>query len=278
MFPQSAFGEPQPQPVVPRLHGAFLAQVIGVSADDHTVEVLFPAMTAMIGSGSSQGCKAHVLERRASQLVGDVDMPRLGDWGLVVFPGGSTQLAVWLGSLYKSLANICTEATNTHLTQYEDGSWFRVKADGTVEFSHPSGTYMRLGSGTALGSRTRRERQGGTSRTVTHQPPANPAVTVHLEHSSGAKVTIMPSGEITIASAAGQLLHLAGTAGEDFIALKAGLEKLLADLTAHISWAQTHVHSGVQGGPSNSGAPSVAPAPATPLVAETHYTGQAKAT
>lgn len=275
MFPQGQFGDMQPLPVRSSVLGIYLAQVFEVSAAAHTVQVFLPGLSS---SSHGVGHTARVLERRASQLAGDVSLPRQGDWGLVVFPGGSMDLAVWLGSLYQDLSNLCTEAEDTFLTQYEDGSWFRVKADGTVEFAHPSGTYVRLGAGTALGTRTRRERQGGTSRLVSHAIPADPPVTLHIEHSSGAKITIAPDGEVTVAAASGKTLHLAGTDGEDYIALKAGLEQIRADLSAHILWDTTHTHAGVQGGSGSSAGPTSVPPATTPLVQETHYTGQAKAT
>lgn len=265
MFPQSQFGAPQPVPAISSLQGVYLAQVFSVSALSHSVQVFLPALSS---SSHGAGHTARILERRASEMAGDVSLPREGDWGLVVFPGGSMDLAVWLGSLYKDLSHLCTEASDTYLSQFEDGSWFRVKADGTVEFSHPSGTYLRMGAGTALGSRTRRERQGATSRVITHTIPADAPCTLHVEHSSGARITIAPDGEVTIASAAGKQLHLAGTAGEDFIALKAALDRILSDFN-------THTHTGVQGGSGSSGTPGT---PMAPFVAETHYTGQTKAT
>jgi len=278
MWAQAQFGEQIPLSAVPSLNGVYLAQVVGLSAQDHTVKILLPDLNALLSSDAETGCKAHVLEHRASQLVGEVSLPRVGDWGVVVFPGGTSDLAVWLGSIYENLSNITTEAADTHLTQYEDGSWFRVKVDGTVEYAHPSGTYLRLGSGTALGTRTRRERQGSKSRVVPHPIPTDPSITLHVEHSSGAKLTIAPDGEITLSCASGKLLHLAGTTGEDFVALKAGLEKVQLDLTTHVTWATSHAHAGVTSGPSNSSVPTAAPAVPAPLMPDLHYTQQAKAT
>ena len=276
MHPQSQAGlESVSVPAQAKLDGFYLSRVADVSVADHTVHVLLPNLGSVTGSQLKPFVKAHVLERRASQLVGEVALPRVGDWGVVIFPGGSPRLAVWLGSLYQDLSNICTEAPETDLAHYEGGTWSRVKADGTVEFVHPSGTYIRLGSGTALATdpqtgtpRAKHERQGQTVRKVAYAIPSKPAVTLHVEHSSGAKFTIAPDGEVTIAAASGKFLHLAGTAGEDFIALKSALDKILATFNAH-------THTGVQGGSGSSGPPGT---PLAAFIPDTDYTGQAKAT
>lgn len=187
-------------PVPVRMGFVYLGQVTAVSPADHSVTVLLNAAGAM-GSPSGEGCKARVLSPRASQRVGIIDLPRIGDWGVVAFPGGNPQLAVWLGSLYADLTNICTEDAETHLTQYEGGTWYRVKANGTVEFSHPSGTYVRIGSGTALDQRQKHQRQGTTRQKVTYSDlPTAADPTLHVEHSSGTKITIAPSGAVTIDS------------------------------------------------------------------------------
>lgn len=186
-----------------RMGFVYLGQVTAVSPADHSVTVLLNAAGAM-GSPSGEGCKARVLSPRASQRVGIIDLPRIGDWGVVAFPGGNPQLAVWIGSLYADLTNICTEDAETHLTQYEGGTWYRVKGNGTVEFSHPSGTYVRIGSGTALDPRQKHQRQGTTRQKVTYSdlPTASEDPTLHVEHSSGTKITIAPSGAVTIESVA----------------------------------------------------------------------------
>lgn len=340
MFPQAMIGTQQDEGQdIPALRGFYLAQVVGQSPQDHAVLVMLPALAGLLSTraGSNPaGLKARILQHRAGPYVGDLDMPKVGDFGVVVFLHGSDQSAVWLGSLYQDLANLAWEGKRPadRLSHHDSGVYSLVDAAGNAEWVHPSGTRVRVGEGTAKAERNRQERQGQTRRTKPYAVPVKDAPTVHVEHTTGTRITVNPDGSVTIVgkstksetiegavtedyqgtkqetvvggvtesyenswilsvgtngsvTVAGNLtitaddltiassnpspglhLHLGGTTGEDWVALKAALDKIKAAFDAHI-------HSGVQAGPNNSGVPT-APIPA--FVQDTDYSGQAKAT
>lgn len=334
MYPQSGIGEQDiPLPPVIGQGGIYLAQVIGVLPSDHAVQVIMSATSFIGNTDTAKGLKVKVLEHRAGPYLGDLGLPRVGDWGLVVFPNGSDQMAVWLGSLYQDFNNIATANPEERISHQDSGVYWRMAKDGTVEFVHPSGTYVRLGTGTALATRTRQERQGETRREVPYAIPPKPAITLHLKHSSGTLVSVDPSGNVTVTGkgtkaetidqavmetykstktetvegavtegykagwsltvtqngtvevtgnlaikaddltlmstnpSPGIHMHLGGTSGEDWIALKAGLDAIKAAFDAH-------THPGVQPGWGSTGVPVAMPA----FQQDTHYSGQAKVT
>lgn len=199
MLAQSGLGVRQDeQPALPPLSGIFLAQVTDALPSDHAVEVMLSSLSGSYGGSPSRALKVHVMEHRAGMYHGNLDLPRRGDWGLVVFPHGSDQLPVWIGSLYQDFNTLATANEQERISQHDSGVWSRTAKDGTVEWSHPSGTFIHVGTGTALSSRTRQERQGATRREVPYAIPPRPPITVHVQHSSGTLVSIDPTGNITV--------------------------------------------------------------------------------
>ncbi len=342
MKPQASMGTPMPLPSS-AIHfpGLYVARVLDVSPTDHAVQVILPAMAIAgnittnaqpDGTMRPRGLKAKVLEHRAGPYIGDLDLPRIGDWGVVAFPHGSDQLAVWLGSLYQDFNNLATANPEEQISHHDSGVYWRVAKDGTLELSHPSGTYVRMGSGTTLAQRTRQEQQGDGRRSVNYSIPTKPAITLHIKHSSGTLFSVDETGNVTVVgkgtkaetidqavtetykgtkaetvqgnvteqyeqawsltvgqngqvTVTGSLviqaddvtvmstnpnpgvhMHLGGTTGEDFVAMKAALDKIKAAYDGH-------VHLDAQGG--NTGAPTVT-MPA--FVQDTDYSGQAKVT
>ncbi|MDO8357323.1 MAG: phage baseplate assembly protein V [Nitrospirota bacterium] len=276
MMPQSGLGVTYDElPALPPLSGFHLAQVVEAVPINHALRVLLPSLTGILNGSSTGGITVHVMEHRAGVYSGDLDLPRKGDWGLVVFPHGSDQYPVWLGSLYQDFNTLATANPNEKISHHESGVWTKTDANGNVECAYPDGSYLRIGSGTALSARTRQRRQGSSRETIPYDVPDKPVPTVFFSHSSGTTFTIDPSGNLTISGAAdvtvqsqqaGPHVHLGGTASEDFLAKLGGLAKIVAAFNAH-------THGGVQGG-----AGSTAP-PATPitLIPVTDYTQHAKA-
>ncbi len=244
--------------MVPHLDGHYLAQVIEVVPKEHAVNVALPSLSMMKHGADREGMKVSVLSRRAGNFFGEVDLPRKGDWGVVVFLQGSHQYAVWVGSLYETYAGLATGEAGERIDHHDSGVYHRLDQAGNTEWSHPSGLYLRVGSGTNLTARTRRQRQANTaaSETVDYAIPARPTPTVHLNHPSGTTITIDVSGKVTVTSAdevaiegegkvtvqSGDdvsvhgegLTHVGAESGMDFVALKAALDLILTTFNAHV--------------------------------------------
>lgn len=298
MYPQGGLGV-DTVPMQNHTHEyVFLARVVDTCALEHSVTVMIETWGAIgfngrqphpDGTVTPYGVRCQVLEHRAGPDRGTLDLPRKGDWGLVVCPLGTT-FSVWLGSLYQNSNKIFTAGEQERIDHHDSGVWSRIDKDANVEWSHPSGTFVRVGDGPTLSTRTKHERQGTCRRTVDCVIPEKPAPTMILEHSSGLKIQVNPDGsmEITVKGtkhetveagvvenfeasyilsigtngsiAAGGELILRGDAGTklgmnaaDFIVLKAGLDKLIAAFNAHVHAAP----GGSTGGPTVAIPPTV---------------------
>lgn len=223
------------------LHGLYQAQVIGVVTGEHAVTVILPLLSALKHSGDRVGLKVSVLARRAGAKGSDVNLPQVGEWGVVAFLAGTHPLAVWLGSLHQTLNNFSTGVAGECISQHDSGAYTRLDPSGNTEWGHPSGLYLRIGSGTTLTPRTRRRRKAGTNtaEVVDFTPSATAAPTVHLAHPSGASVTIDPAGNVTVTSPTDIVLngsamtHVGAASGQDFVALKAAVDKIQAAYDSH---------------------------------------------
>lgn len=281
MHPQAAVGLMYEEvPAQPGHQFIVLAQVIGVSPDDHAVQVLFTTMASVLNSTNVSPLKVKVLQRRAGTHGAILELPQVGEWGLVCFPNGSDQMAVWLGSVNRDLSNLAWDGigAKARLDQHESGVYSLIDDAGNVDSVFPDGTYLRIGSGTVKADRLHHERQGQVRRTVPFDNPTGNPVTIHLSHSSGTQVTIQPDGSVnvigqtdvtvqaggtmTVQGGAPSQTVIGGPSQSQFVVLLQGLANLIA-------WAATHVHTGVQGGPDDSGPPL---APPTPPVSGTDFT------
>lgn len=274
-MPQSALGVKHDEvPALPPLSGFYLAQVVTPLPSDHALEVMLPALSGILNGSSSNALKVHVMEHRAGPYHGDIDLPRKGDWGLVVFPHGSDLHPVWLGSLYQDFNSIATANEQEKISHHDSGIWTKTDASGNYEFAYPDGSYLRIGSGTALSSRTRQRRQGKARESIAYAVPAKSAPTVYFKHSSGTTITIDPTGNLTLdgsaevtvkSSQTGPHVHIGGTVSEDFMAKLGGLAKVVAAFNAH-------THGGISRGNGFSDAPAT---PIT-LVTAVDYSVNAK--
>ena len=250
-------------------------QVVDALPIDHALEVLLPALSGMLNGSSSNLLKVHVMEHRAGVYYGDLDLPRKGDWGLVVFPHGSDQYPVWIGSLYQDFNSLATANAHEKISQHDSGVWSKIDAAGNYEVAYPDGSYLRIGSGTALSPRTRQRRQGTMRQTVPYAMPAKASPTVFFRHSAGTTITIDPSGNLTIeggsevtvqSTQAGAHVHIGGAVSEDFMAKLGALTKIVSAFNAH-------THGGVMAG----GGVTAAPATQIVLAPVADYTQNAKA-
>lgn len=263
MFRQAGVGKQVSVSGAPKREGAYLAQVIEVMPPDHAVGVFLPALSAIASKAKPAPLKAKVLARRAGPLMGDVDLPQRGDWGLVVFPQGSDQLAVWLGSLHQDFFNIATDNEGETIHQHDSGIYTRMDAAGTLEVSHPSGTFIRIGQGTSLATRTKQYRQGTARLSQPYAIPSKPIPDVIIEHATGAQVHMDTSGNITIQGATGKVVYAGGPSN---VAAPADSLARLTWMATILAWLTSHTHGGVMPGSGTSGPPAVAPAAPVPGV------------
>lgn len=189
---------------VPRLLGHYQAQVIGVVPKEHAVNVILPSLSVLEYSADRGGLKVSVMARRAGKWVGEIDLPRIGDWGIVVFPQGTHQFAVWLGSIYQTFDGLETGVAEERIDHHDSGVYSRTDPQGNTEFSHPSGAYWRIGTGFALTPRTRRRRKAGAAEaeSVPYTIPQTAAPTIFLNHPAGTSVKINPDGSVLITTPA----------------------------------------------------------------------------
>jgi len=133
---------------------AFIARVVSNDEypDEDCIDVVFIRESMM-------KAKVHVLHDRANPLYGRSGyLPDVGETGIVIRVSDFGDTYYWLGSFHDPCDNICTKNTfevGRDLYHHQSDVWHQILKDGTVEFSHPSGTFIKLGSGTTLNSRTR---------------------------------------------------------------------------------------------------------------------------
>lgn len=212
------------EPIVPRLEGHYLSQVLTVHPEDHAVSVILPALSGLRSTpfiadevSGAVGLKARVLQQRAGPWFGHVDLPRVGDWGLVVFPHGTHDYVVWLGCLYQDFNHLGTGPAKERTDTHDSGVWSRIDEQGQTEWVHPSGTYLRVGTGTDItkdattnSERTRYERHGRTKRKVAYPIPLRSSPTMFIKHTSGLTVEVDPDGNITIFGPANKTTTIIG--------------------------------------------------------------------
>jgi len=285
-------------PSQPKLSGIVLAQVVSVSPDDHALGVIFSTLSGIFPAGTGSPLQVKVLQRRGSINAAVLEIPQVGEWGLVCFPHGSDQMAVWLGSINQDASNLAWDGIGktTRLDQHESGAYSLVDDAGNLDVSFPDGTYVRVGTGSTPADRFHHERQGDVRRSVPFSPPTGAPATVHLHHSSGSSVQIDPDGTVTVQGITDVTVNADGAVTVDAFSVTvesqssvdvsgasavtvagggsamtilggaagAQLVVLLLGLTNLITWLASHTHTNVKAGPDTSGPPSVPPTAPVP--------------
>ena len=297
MHPQAGVGAVQDMlPSQPRLSGIVLAQVIGVSPSDHAVQVIFTTGAGIATQGTGQTFKVKVLHQRAGLHGAHLELPQVGEWGLVCFPHGSDQMAIWLGAVNRDLSNLAWDGIGmtTRLDQHESGVYSLLDDVGNLDTVFPDGSYVRVGTGTTKADRFHYERQGQEKRSVPFANPGGDPATIHIHHSAGTTITIAPNGALTVQGAASisvsgvgavsvhsdatvqvdapstvtvqgggpAMTILGGAASPDLVVLLKGLTNL-------ILWLTTHTHLDPTNTTPVTGIPVTPP---TPPVAGTDFT------
>lgn len=114
------------------------------------------AVYVMLYGGSVIEYKVKVLRTRSTPLYGLTgNLPDIGEQGIVLHLDGYGAEWFWLGSYTDFVNNICNTENGKILFHHESDVWMKLSNLGDCEFSHPSGTYIKIGSDIDLSARTR---------------------------------------------------------------------------------------------------------------------------
>lgn len=218
------------------------AQVVS-TAPPNKVNVIFP-------SGQSPGFPVQVLTEGPAdaQRVQQEPLPRPGTWGIIGFPNGDSRNGVWLGSYYANQEQAYTIPDDPHFRYFShwSGHYETLDKDGNSVTYHPDGTYVAVGSMTALPS-TNRQTVDATQTQQSVPFPASDRIPnppspfyVTIAHASGATLQITPAGQINVIAAPGQTINFSqeGQTVNDALVL---VSKFISEFNAH-------THGDPQGG------------------------------
>lgn len=204
-------------------------------------------------------------------------VPEVGSKVLVQFNGGD---------IYSPIYETCPPDNSTKITDFNtnypnrsgwkdpDGNILTIDStDNTLSYVHSSGFEFHVRQDKNIDillpqdkveSISRDEtKHVGRSQTVDIQKDCTETITGNVVQDVGGTITITAAGNISISG----LLVKLGITPIDFVALKVGLDLLKTQLDSHI-------HSGVTSGGSNTGAPTTTTGT---LVPGTHYAATVKA-
>lgn len=157
----------------------YIAKVIDRIEAEDCVEVMF------LGASTIK-TKVRVLHDRATPLYGTAgNLPDVGETGIVIGLGAYGSEYFWLGSFHHSVENICSTEQGKVIKHHESGVWKKIDKDGNIEISHPSGTFIKIGSNTTLSQRTRFKRKNGShnlKESVNYDDCQQEPINVYLEH------------------------------------------------------------------------------------------------
>lgn len=129
----------------------YKAKVVEQLPEEDCVQVIFM-------NGSTNIYKVKMLRSRANPLYGEFgNLPDIGEEGLVL--QFSEAEYFWLGSYHNFVENICSKEFGSVLVHWDNDLWCKTNKDSEVEFSHPSGSYFKIGYSTQLSERERQIRK-----------------------------------------------------------------------------------------------------------------------
>ncbi len=192
-----------------------LAQVEAAHPEDFELDIIFPNYSNL------QGIRVPIAAPGGGASRGDYDLPRRGDWGVVVFYLDTPRTAVWLVSLPDALFNTKPK----EVFKRDPRARVRYDLPGTQEIHYSNGDHEQLyPDGTLL--RVTASKDGSTGNTggrVTRTPwvvgqespadsrqearrtfqPSSAPVDVMLDHSSGAQGVLTADGSWRLTTAKG---------------------------------------------------------------------------
>ncbi len=229
------------------LLGTYTATVIAQDPKNYAVRVMtksgfvFPTPVRVLMQGQCDALRAEMFP-----------LPGVGTWGIVSFPDGDMRNAIWLGAIPANQLDAIpsVEATSGQSVRYSSeysGYWHARDSDGNETFNWPDGSTLVIG--TAFQPTKHIADSDGNRVSVAfpnserRQTPAGPFAFVYT-HETGASVSINTSGGILISPASGQNALIGS-----------GTTYRLVDERL-VNLFNSHVHSGISTGTSDSGPPT----------------------
>lgn len=256
-----------------------LARVAAVHPEDHSVDLV------MVDDGSRYAA-AQVCAIGASTNTGRSDLPQVTataeKWSLaertdrdmravVGFLGPNSPIVV--GFLFPQVNGVLFADANRRVDRHASDWYTSVDGQGNFEASHPSGTYLRIGTSPDHENLAGKDFDGNWAITKNTGAAVHLQVTVANAGAVKAKLHIDPSGNLTIENEGNTVVHTKGTATIQVdgamtssaaswthtgpMTLNGSVAITGASLTHNgVNVGSTHRHGGVTAGPSNTGTPS----------------------
>lgn len=244
------------------------ARVLGYDSLNHAVLVSLPSMQQI-----SVPAKILYIGTSDATRIEQMPLPVIGTWGLVAFPYGLIESAIWLGSFYQTGVTAVNTSKNPtdgdgqqRYMSHASGSWSLLDYIGQYAMTFGDNTQFLVNASNQTPTTYRRvvDSEGVLTSVPYYQSDRNPSPPppfwISLNHpGSGASWTISPSGEVTILGGGphGSTQALLDLAPDGTATLQGG-EGVLASLVIQpngITTIQTGgnpgaVGSGVQVGPT----------------------------
>lgn len=197
-----------------------LAQVDAVFPGEGTIAVTFPHLATL------SGVRVRVAQPSASARTGTFTLPQRGDFGLVGFYQNDVRSCVWIANLPSVTwnahpAELWDADPRAQVTYAEGGAQVIRHGNGDVETAHPDGTLIRIthskdgtvsnAGGRAAVTARKVTEPVGEARVPTRRPyaPDAPApADLHVQHASGATLTITADGSVHARTARGHTIGL----------------------------------------------------------------------
>lgn len=197
-------------------------------------------------------------------------LPAEGTWGLVMWPHGDSRNGIWMGSVYTQMNDALP---NTDLDMdYEahpSGAWTSLDGSGNATLGLPDGSALTTNpSGATPPPRNvvqANQQQVSQAFPQGQRQTGTPApVGMSMKFSSGAMVTISPTGDVVVQAAPGKDVSIISDTG---VAITAPITTVTGNLlvTGDVTWhaglgtaitAAAHTHSGGNGGVGQTGVPT----------------------
>lgn len=226
---------------------AYLATVSRVLPDRHGVQVRFNDGVHAMDTGDDRTFFVRVLARRAHPQGGaEIELPEVGETGLVIELPNLIQ--VWIGSIHWQDLNQVDPSPHLAMQRHESGVRRQVRANGDLQFDHPSGLRVTVASKPGALSDLQRKGQAGPV------PPKSDCV-VEIAHPAGLAATVDKDGALTLDFPAGGALAVDK---DGKLTIQGFASVQLQDANARFcmedlyTWVKGHVHTSAASGSPTS--------------------------
>ena len=229
------------------------AKVVRVNQTRRTVDLVFNdngqrvADVQMVGNSSSDSGSWSVpdVPKPASEAGPDQLSPTARN--LVATCDMLNGRPVVTGFLHPLDTQVAFAEPNREVHRHPSGAYSTVAPDGSIETFHPSGAYLRIGTGDHQDLAT--VSADGNWQMPAGAPPAQITLAT-----AGFTLTVMPNGATTLTTTGPVVATFANMELHGDVKVFGALE-VTGDVTGGTVSLDHHVHGGVQGGPGNTGVP-----------------------